>query len=124
MPSSPRHLRLLQDQFDGVLLLVRWVLILLDDALDHDPQAGADVLPAGQIDGQVLLQVLGQFVRDLLQGFVTEFLDRRLIVGKGIVADLVLGQPRLSPRCEASRNFLAISINSSMTCAVSMARFW
>ncbi len=72
-----------------------------------------------------LAEALGEFVGDLLQGFIAQFQDGGFVVGQGIVeAYLIHGQPQCFPSVRGFTEFLAISISSSMTCAVSMARFW
>lgn len=65
----------MQHELNGGLLLIGWVFVFPQDALDHQPQLGADVFAAGPVDGQVLLQVFGEFMGDLFQGFITQFPD-------------------------------------------------
>jgi hypothetical protein len=85
----------------------------------------ARTLSLRPVHGQVLAQVLGEFVGDLLEGLVGELAHRRFVVGQRVVeADSSSVRPSSSPRLAAAWNFLAISISSSMTWAVSMARFW
>jgi len=99
-----------------LFLLVGRVAVLLEDALDINTQFGTDVLTHGPINGDIAANCFDQFTGNALEGLIAKHLDRGIIDFKGIIeSNLILGQPRLSPRfCEA-RISLSNLINSEMT---------
>ena len=65
LPTSPRvDFRLLQHRLRRLLLLVRRVAVLAQDALHEDPELGADVLADGPVDGDVGADGLDQLAGD------------------------------------------------------------
>ena len=120
------NVRLLQHRLRRLLLLVRRIAVLAQDALHEHAQLGADVLAQRPVDRDVVADGLDQLAR-----------DRRAASRRPAPSPRCRSSParrrtparprraRASRRARsASRMSLASSISSSITCAASMARFW
>ncbi len=110
----------------GLGLLVGRVAVLAEAALHEDAEVGPDVLADGPVDGDVGLDGGHQLAGDVAQRLVAEHGHGGVVGLERVVeGQLVLGQAQRPRRARrAARMSLARAISSSMTWAVSMARFW
>src|SRR6266702_4298535 len=74
-PRFTERLCLLQDELHRTVLLVRRVLVFAEDALDHQPQSRSHTLSLRPIHRDVLAQVFGEFVCNLLERLVGQLAD-------------------------------------------------
>ena len=127
-PSPPlrQQLRLFQHRPCRLLLLVRRIAMLAQNTAAHHTKAGAHVLSNGPINRNIPANRIHQLARDLSQRLVPQHLHRAVVRLQRVVEMPTSSsdRPSCSPRAPASRNSLASSISSSITCAASIARFW
>jgi len=86
-------------------------------------RGGAGLLYPYPVHTQVLPQVFGQLMGDLLQRFVLEFTDRRFIAGQGAIKpDFIFGQTQLFTPVSGLMEFLGhlhqlfLKVKSRATC--------
>jgi hypothetical protein len=90
------ELRLLQHRLRRLLLLVRRVAVLAQDALDEHAELGANVLAQGPVDGHVGAHGLDELARDAAQGRVAEHGHGAVVRLEGVVeGELVLREAEL-----------------------------
>ena len=84
-PSLRKDFSLLQDRPRRLLLLVRRVPVLAQDAPDQPAQVRPHVLTQRPVDGDVAAHGLYQLASNVAQCFIAEHLDRAVIGLKRVV---------------------------------------